>query len=47
MRTGPPQLKTEMYYSAVRPTLVDMSKGAELVVVAAEALGHSAACSVR
>lgn len=39
METGPPQLKTEMYYSAVLPTLVDLSKGAELVVVGSRGLG--------
>ena len=31
--TGHVQVKTEMYYSAVVPTLVDMSKEAEMVVV--------------
>jgi nucleotide-binding universal stress UspA family protein len=30
---GPVHLKTEMYYSAIVPTLVDMSKDAEMVVV--------------
>ncbi len=31
--TGPIQVKTEMYYSAPVPTLVDMSKDSEMVVV--------------
>jgi nucleotide-binding universal stress UspA family protein len=31
--TGPVDLKTEMYYSPIVPTLVDMSKEAEMVVV--------------
>jgi nucleotide-binding universal stress UspA family protein len=32
-------VKTEMYYSAVIPTLVDMSKGAEMVVVGRRGVG--------
>jgi nucleotide-binding universal stress UspA family protein len=31
--TGPAELKTEMYYSAIVPTLIDMSKEAEMIVV--------------
>jgi nucleotide-binding universal stress UspA family protein len=31
--TGPIRVKSEMYYSAVVPTLVDMSKEADMVVV--------------
>ena len=35
-----PEIKTEMYYSATVPTLIDMSKGAEMIVVGRR--GHSA-----
>lgn len=38
--TGPIQVKAEMYYSAVVPTLVDMSKEAEMMVVGCR--GHGA-----
>jgi len=31
--TGPLQVRSEMYYSATVPTLVDVAKGAEMVVV--------------
>jgi nucleotide-binding universal stress UspA family protein len=31
--TGAPEVKTEIYYSATVPTLVDLSKGAEMIVV--------------
>ena len=34
------QVRTEMYYSATVPTLVDLSKGAELIVVGSR--GHGA-----
>src|SRR5215218_629518 len=37
--TGPLQLKTEMYYSSTIPTLVDLSKEAELVVVGSRGQG--------
>jgi nucleotide-binding universal stress UspA family protein len=37
---GPVQVRTEMYYSATVPTLVDLSKGAELIVVGSR--GHGA-----
>ena len=37
---GPVQVRSEMYYSATVPTLVDMSKGAELIVVGSR--GHGA-----
>ncbi len=30
---GTPEVKTEIYYSATVPTLVDLSKGAEMIVV--------------
>src|SRR5690348_10078921 len=33
------QVKTETYYSAVIPTLVDMSKGAEMMVVGRRGVG--------
>jgi nucleotide-binding universal stress UspA family protein len=38
--TGASRVETEMYYSATIPTLVDMSKEAELIVVGSR--GHSA-----
>jgi nucleotide-binding universal stress UspA family protein len=37
--SGQVQVKTEMYYSAIVPTLVDMSKEAEMVVVGSRGLG--------
>ena len=37
---GPVQVRSEMYYSATVPTLVDLSKGAELIVVGSR--GHGA-----
>ncbi len=37
--SDPIRVKTEMYYSAAVPTLVDMSKGAEMVVVGRRAGG--------
>jgi nucleotide-binding universal stress UspA family protein len=37
--TGPIPVKTEMYYSAVIPTLVDMSKGADVIVVGCRGQG--------
>jgi nucleotide-binding universal stress UspA family protein len=36
---GPSQIKTEMYYSGAVPTLVDLSKGAELVVIGTRGTG--------
>jgi nucleotide-binding universal stress UspA family protein len=39
IETGPVQLKTEMYYSATIPTLVDLSKEAEFVVVGSRGQG--------
>src|SRR5829696_6125915 len=36
---GPARVKTEMYYSATVPTLVDMSKEAEMVVVGSHGQG--------
>src|SRR6476620_3113382 len=38
--TGSIQIETEMYYSSTIPTLIDMSKDAEMVVVGSR--GHSA-----
>ena len=38
--TGTPDVKTEIYYSATVPTLVDLSKGAEMIVVGRR--GHDA-----
>ena len=37
---GPVEVRSEMYYSATVPTLIDLSKGAELIVVGSR--GHSA-----
>jgi nucleotide-binding universal stress UspA family protein len=37
--TGPIQIKTEVYYSAVVPTLVDMSKEAQVIVVGCRGQG--------
>jgi nucleotide-binding universal stress UspA family protein len=37
--TGPTHVKSEMYYSATIPTLVDMSKEAELIVVGCRGQG--------
>jgi nucleotide-binding universal stress UspA family protein len=37
--TGPVQIKTEMYYSAVVPTLVDISKEAQMMVLGCRGLG--------
>ncbi|MET0198615.1 MAG: universal stress protein [Rhodococcus fascians] len=37
--TGPVQVKTEMYYSATVPTLVDVSKEAEMIVVGSRGQG--------
>ena len=37
---SPAQVRSEMYYSATVPTLVDLSKGAELIVVGSR--GHGA-----
>jgi nucleotide-binding universal stress UspA family protein len=37
--TGPIPVKTEMYYSAVIPTLVDMSKEAEMIVLGCRGQG--------
>jgi nucleotide-binding universal stress UspA family protein len=39
IETGPAQVKTEMYYSATVPTLVDLSKEAEIVVVGSRGQG--------
>jgi nucleotide-binding universal stress UspA family protein len=39
IETGPVQVKTEMYYSATIPTLVDLSKEAEIVVVGSRGQG--------
>jgi nucleotide-binding universal stress UspA family protein len=39
IETDPVQLKTEMYYSATIPTLVDLSKEAEFVVVGSRGQG--------
>lgn len=39
IETGPVQVKTEMYYSATVPTLVDLSKEAEMVVVGSRGQG--------
>jgi nucleotide-binding universal stress UspA family protein len=36
---GPSRIKTEMYYSGAVPTLVDLSKGAELVVIGTRGTG--------
>lgn len=41
--TGPIRVKSEMYYSAVVPTLVDMSKEADMVVVGCRGQGAFAA----
>ena len=38
--SGPLEVRTEIYYSSAVPTLVDMSKGADLVVVGSR--GHGA-----
>jgi nucleotide-binding universal stress UspA family protein len=38
--TGPLQVRSEIYYSSAVPTLVDMSKGADMVVVGSR--GHGA-----
>ena len=38
--TGSVEIKTEMYYSSTIPTLIDMSKDAEMIVVGSR--GHSA-----
>jgi nucleotide-binding universal stress UspA family protein len=38
-RTGVPRMKTEMYYSGVVPTLVDLSKEAQMVAVGSRGQG--------
>ena len=37
--SGPLEVRTEIYYSSAVPTLVDMSKGADMVVVGSRGLG--------